>query len=182
MAKSPDPFAKLLEQRSIAIVQPIFDDLANVVIAQILYLRHQDPTEQILIYISSPGGQISAALAIRDTMDLPGAPIVTIVTGQAYGAAILVSAHGVRGERVALPGARITLCATVDSRARVMPDHAAQLARTNALTAELIASDTGQSVAQVAEDMRANREFDAEAARAYGLVDQVITPKRSPPK
>lgn len=166
-----DVFSRLLKERIIFLGTQIDDDVANVVVAALLFLEDEDPKAPITLYVNSPGGFVTASLAILDTMDHVKPPVHTVVMGQASGTALMIAAHGERGHRSTLPAGRYRLSRTTAS----LPDtDVADLARTNATIVAFLAADTGQPEATIARDAERERAFTAEEARAYGLVDDIF--------
>jgi ATP-dependent Clp protease protease subunit len=166
----------MLAQRMILIGTPITDDSANVVIAQLLYLEHEAPDQPAMVYLQTPGGQVSAALAIFDTIQKLRCPVNTVAKGEVAGIALLLLAAGRRGERAALVDARLRftpLTATI-----VAPTETAELEHARRTVTRLLAEATGKPEDVVEADMRAGRSLTAEEGRAYGLVDIVVTPKK----
>lgn len=166
-----DIFNRMLKERAILLGTTISDEVATVVIAQLLFLEAEDRHAPITLYIDSPGGDVVEAFAIRDTMSSIAPPVHTIVMGQAAGAALMLAAHGARGQRRAWPEACLTL--TPLAVVAEMVD-AAALARVTAAVSAFLAADTGQSEATIARDTEQTRRFTAEQARTYGLIDDVI--------
>lgn len=166
-----DVFSRLLKERIIFLGTAIGDEVATVVIAQLLYLESEDRHAPIALYINSPGGLVTAALAIRDTMGNVAPPVHTVAMGQASGVALLLLAHGARGHRSALSVARMALAPLEAPR----PDtDAAALARTRANIAAMFAADTGQPEATIARDSERSRTFTPDEAKAYGLIDAIL--------
>lgn len=165
-----DPGDKLLAQRIILLHGTIDDAVANEVIAKLLYLRSENAAAPIRLYLDSRGGQVAAALAIRDTMD--EVPVSTHCVASAEGVAAMLLAHGLRGQRTAASHARLAF-----TRSTSADGHATEreIARVDALVAGMLAEDTGQTVETVTADCHTLRHFTATEARAYGLVDRVLT-------
>lgn len=163
-------FSRLLEQRIVVLGTAIDDEVANVAIAQLLFLESEDPKAPIYLYINSPGGYVTASLAIRDVMRDITPDVCTIVMKQASGTALMLAAAGARGQRYALPDARFTLTSITQTRADT---DAADLARTASTVAGFLATDTGQTVTTIAKDSELQRTLTAGEAVAYGLVDEV---------
>lgn len=166
-----DTFDRMLKERIIFLGTTISDEVATVVIAQLLFLEAEDRHVPITFYLDSPGGDIVEAFAIRDTMSSIAPPVHTIVMGQAAGAALMLAAHGARGQRRAWRGARLTLTPLA---VVAEPVDVAALARVTAVISAFLAADTGQSEATIARDTEQTRWFTAEQARTYGLIDDVI--------
>ncbi len=171
-------FSRLLKERIIFLGWPIDDNLASVVVAQLLFLESEDPDKDVFLYINSPGGLVHSGLAIYDTMQYVKCPISTICIGQAASMAALLLAAGTRGKRFALPHARFLLhqplgsfsgqAADVDIRAREILYLKDQI--TN-----LFALHTGRTAEQIARDSDRDFFLGPQQAREYGLIDDVIT-------
>jgi ATP-dependent Clp protease protease subunit len=176
-----DIYSRLLKDRIIFLGYPIDDQIANLVIAQLLFLAHEDPEQDIMLYINSPGGVVYSGLAIYDTMQKVEADVATFCIGMAAGMAALLLAGGAPGKRFALGNARVRLLeVSVGFRFRsVAPAAEAPADEARALAAkvdELLARHTGQTAARIAADSRAELALTASEALAYGLVDEVLLP------
>lgn len=171
-------FSRLLKDRIIFLGWPIDDALASVVVAQLLFLDSEDPDKDIYLYINTPGGYVHSGLAIYDTMQYLKAPISTICIGQAASMGALLLAAGTKGKRMALPHARLLLhqplgsfsgqAADVDIRAKEILFLKRQIT-------ELFAKHTGQTPERIAKDSDRDFYMGPEEAKAYGLIDEVIT-------
>lgn len=182
--RTMDPYSKLLEERIIFIGTPVDDTAANDAIAQFLHLEHADPDRDIALYLNSPGGSLSAALAVYDTMQVITCDVETTCIGQVAAAAALLLAAGAPGKRMALPGARIVLRQpALDEPMRGMPSdleiEARELLRQRAVATEVLARHTGRTEREVAADLERDLFLDAAGAKEYGLVDQVIGSRKS---
>jgi len=178
--RSMDIFSRLLKDRIIFIGQEITDGLANLVIAQLLFLKMEEPKKDISIYINSPGGLISAGLAIFDTMRFLGCDITTYCIGQAASMAALLLAAGTKGKRFSLPHARIMLhqpYGGVGGSSADIKLQAEEILRQKALLARLMAEATGQPVEKILEDSERDFFMGAQESLAYGLIDQVLQPR-----
>ena len=162
----------LLGKRIIVLRGAIDDDVANVVIAKLLFLQSQGSAAPVQLHMSSPGGAVAAALAIRDTIDDLEVPVYTHGLGHVQGVAALVLAHGARRHRTMARHARVTFIPITSAGG--VPAAPSELARTETIVTQMIAADTQQSIEQVESDLRASRSFDAEQARAYGLIDNIV--------
>ncbi|HEV8638341.1 MAG TPA: ATP-dependent Clp protease proteolytic subunit [Chloroflexota bacterium] len=172
-----DVFSLLLKNRIVFVGSAIDDQIANVVVAQLLYLAQEDPDKEIQLYVNSPGGVVDAGLAIYDTMQLIRPEVATTCVGMAASMGAVLLAGGAKGKRYALPNSRVLLhqasggfqgfAADIDVQAR-------EILRLQARMTELIASDTGQEPERIERDL--NRDFwmSAREALAYGVVDLVI--------
>jgi ATP-dependent Clp protease protease subunit len=170
-------YNRLLNERIIFLGQPVDDDIANRITAQLLLLA-ADPDKDIYLYINSPGGSITAGMAIYDTMQYVKNDVVTIAMGLAASMGQFLLTAGTRGKRYALPNAEVLIhqpSAGLAGSASDIKIHAEQLLRTKRKMAQLSADHTGQSLEQWERDSDRDRWFTAEEARDYGLLDQVIT-------
>ncbi len=170
-------YERLLAERIIFLGSQVDDDIANRLCAQILLLSAEDATKDIHLYINSPGGSISAGMAIYDTMVLAPCDVATYAMGMAASMGEFLLAAGTKGKRYALPHARILMhqpSGGVRGQAADIAIQAEQMAYIKRLMAERIAEHTGQSVEQVEKDSDRDRWFTAEQAREYGLIDRVI--------
>jgi ATP-dependent Clp protease protease subunit len=170
-----DIYSLLLESRIVFVGAPIDDQLANLVVAQLLFLAQDDPTRDVQLYINSPGGVVDAGLAIYDAMHLIGPPVATTCIGMAASAAAVLLGGGAKGKRAALPNSRILIHQASGGVEGTAADiEAREILRLQARLKQLIASDTGQPPERVERDM--NRDFwmSASEAKAYGIVDVVV--------
>nr|WP_309505488.1 ATP-dependent Clp protease proteolytic subunit [Streptomyces phytophilus] len=169
-------YNRLLNERIIFLGQPVDDDIANKITAQLLLLA-ADPDKDINLYVNSPGGSVTAGMAIYDTMQFIKNDIVTIALGLAASMGQFLLSAGTPGKRFALPNAEILIhqpSAGLAGSATDIRIHAEQLIRTKKKMAELTALHTGQSVEQVTHDSDRDRWFSAEEAKEYGLIDEVM--------
>ncbi|MFI6644091.1 ATP-dependent Clp protease proteolytic subunit [Streptomyces sp. NPDC050504] len=178
-----DPYSKLLEERIVFLGTAVDDTAANDVIAQLLYLEYAAPDRDIQLYLNSPGGSLSAATAIYDTMQAVGCDVTTTCIGQAASTAAVLLAAGAPGKRTALPGARILVSqpAAEEPRHGQLSDldiHARELLRLREQLAGILVRHTGQSPERIAADLERDKIFDAAQAKAYGLVDHVLPARR----
>ena len=170
-------FKMLLRERIVMLGTEVTDEAANQLIAQMLYLEGQDPERDIWLYINSPGGSVTAGMAIYDTMQFVQPDVGTICMGLGASMGQFLLCAGAPGKRYALPHARIMMhqpLGGVQGQAADIAIQAEQMKYTKRLMAERIASHTGQSVEQVEEDSERDRWFTAEQAKDYGIIDQVI--------
>ncbi|NBE55537.1 ATP-dependent Clp protease proteolytic subunit [Streptomyces boluensis] len=179
-----DPYAKLLEERIVFLGTPIDDTSANDVMAQFMYLEHSAPDQDISLYINSPGGSFSAMTAIYDTLQYVTCDVETVCMGQAASSAAVLLAAGTPGKRSALPGARVLirqpeLTEPVEGQASDLAIQADELLRTRGLLEEMLARHTGQGRARVAADIERDTILDAVQAQEYGLVDRIISTRKS---
>jgi ATP-dependent Clp protease protease subunit len=172
-----DLFSRLLKDRIIFLGTPINDDVANVIVAQLLFLQMEDSGKDIHIYINSPGGSVTAGLAIYDTLQYVKPDVFTYCIGQAASMAAVLLAAGTKGKRYALPHARIMLhqpWGGVQGQATDISIQANEIIRLKERLNEILAKHTGQDIKRVEEDT--DREFfmGPDEAKAYGLLDEVV--------
>lgn len=172
-----DIFSRLLKDRVVLLTGEITDETAAAVVAQLLYLEAQDPGQDISLYINSPGGSVTAGLAILDTMEHIRCDVATIGVGLAASMGAVLLAAGTRGKRKVLPNAEVMIHQPLGGTGGQASDvliHARHLERTRARLAGLLAGYTGKPAEAVAEDMDRDHFFEAGEAVAYGLADQVL--------
>ncbi len=172
-----DVFSRLLKDRIVFLGVPIDDALANVVVAQLLFLESEDPDKDVMMYINSPGGDVSAGMAIYDTMQALRCPVATFCVGQAASMASLLLAAGARGKRNALPHARVMIhqpLAGMQGQASDIEIHAREILKARETINALYAHHTGQPVDRIKQDTERDNFMSAHEARAYGLIDQVL--------
>jgi ATP-dependent Clp protease protease subunit len=173
-----DIYSRLLNERIIFLGTAVDDAVANLVVAQLLHLESQDPDKDISLYINSPGGSITAGLAIYDTMQLIKPDVQTICVGIAMSMGSLLLAAGAKGKRMALPNSRILIhqpSAGFEGQAAEIEIHAREIMKTRERIDEIYSKHTGQSIERVHEDMERDRFFSPEEAVEYGLIDRVVT-------
>ncbi|MCX6718249.1 MAG: ATP-dependent Clp protease proteolytic subunit [Candidatus Staskawiczbacteria bacterium] len=172
-----DIFSRLLEERIIFLAGPVTDMNANVVIAQMLYLASKDSKRDIKLYINSPGGSVTAGLAIYDTMQFLKCPISTICIGLTASMAAVILASGTKGKRFALPNAEILLhqvAGGMQGQAADIEITAKQIVHMKEKLNKIISSHTGQPISKVVKDTDRDFYLTAEEAKKYGLIDEVI--------
>ena len=173
-----DIYSRLLKDNIVFIGTPIDDYVANLVIAQLLFLEAEDPERDILLYVNSPGGSITAGLAIYDTMQFIKPDVATYCIGQAASVAAVLLAGGKKGKRAALPNARVLihqpLAYGLEGQASDIEIHARDLVRMKRRLNEILATHTGQAFERIETDTDRDNIFEAEAAREYGLIDMVL--------
>jgi ATP-dependent Clp protease protease subunit len=170
-------YTRLLGERIIFLGTEVNDTVANLLTAQMLHLEGQDPEADIWLYVNSPGGSVSAGLAIYDTMQFVAPDVGTICTGLAASMGQFLLCAGAAGKRIALPHARVMMhqpSGGFQGQASDIAIQAEQMAYTKRLLAERIAHHTGQTVEQIQKDSERDRWFTAEEARDYGIIDKVI--------
>jgi len=176
-----DIFSKLLEERIIFLAGPISDDLSNLVIAEILLLTSKNPKQDIRVYINSPGGSVTAGLAIYDTMQHVDCDISTICVGMAASMGATLLAAGAKGKRFALPNSEILLhqvAGGIKGQAADIEIEAKQILKIKGKLNEILSEHTGQSLKKVEKDTDRDFYLSAEEAKKYGIIDQVIKPKK----
>ena len=179
--RSYDIYSRLLKDRIIFIGGPIDDDVANSVVAQMLFLEGDDPDKDINLYINSPGGSVSAGLAIYDTMQYLKCEVSTICVGLAASMGAFLLAAGAKGKRKALPNAEIMIhqvSGGAQGQATDINIQAEQILKLKKRLNEILAARTGQTIERVTQDTERDNYMSAEAARAYGLIDEVFPPRR----
>jgi len=172
-----DIYSRLLKDNIIFIGTPIDDNIANVVTAQLLFLESEDPEKDVYLYINSPGGSITAGMAIYDTMQFVRPDVSTICIGQAASMAALILAAGSAGKRFTLPNTRILIhqpSGGFSGQATDIDIQAREILRMREITNELLAKHTGQSVEKISRDVERDFIMNAQQAKEYGLVDEII--------
>lgn len=174
-----DIYSRLLKENIIFIGTPIDDQVANLVIAQMLFLAAEDPEKDISLYINSPGGSITSGLAILDTMNLVEPDIVTYCVGQAASMAAVLLASGTKGKRFALPHARVLIhqphASGIGGQAADIDIYAKEILRMREILNKILADAAGQPVDKVSRDVDRDYILEAPQAVEYGLIDKVIT-------
>ncbi len=173
-----DIYSRLLKDRIILLGTPIDDHVANLIVAQLLFLEAEDPDKDIFLYINSPGGVVTAGLAIYDTMQYIKPDVVTICVGQAASMGAVLLAAGAPGKRFALPHARIMIHQPLggfQGQAADIEIHAKEILRLKKLLNEILSRHTGQSLRKIEKDTDRDFFMSAEEARKYGLIDKVLT-------
>jgi ATP-dependent Clp protease protease subunit len=179
-----DIFSRLLKARIIFLVGPIDDHLSSLVCAQLLFLESEDADKDIYLYINSPGGVVTSAMAMYDTMNYIKPDVSTICIGQAASAGALLLSSGARGKRMALPHARIMIhqpLGGAQGQATDIEIHAKEILRMKSRLNEILAKNTGQDMNDVVEATERDRFFEANEAQAFGLVDHVIASHKDIP-
>ncbi|MTD46481.1 ATP-dependent Clp protease proteolytic subunit [Conexibacter sp. W3-3-2] len=174
-----DIFSRLLNERIIFLGQQVDDQIANLIVAQLLHLESSDPDKDISLYINSPGGSVSAGLAIYDTMNFIKPQVATICCGIAMSMGSLLLMGGAPGKRMSLPNSRILIhqpsSPGYEGQASDIEIHAKEILKTRARLEEIYVKHTGQSLERIHEDMERDRFFKPEEAKDYGLIDRVIS-------
>ena len=172
-----DLFSRLLNQRIVFLGQQVDDQIANLIVAQLLHLESEDPDKDISIYINSPGGSVYAGLAIYDTMNFIKPDVATMCVGIAMSMGSLLLAAGAPGKRMALPNSRILIhqpSAGFEGQSTDIEIHAKEIIDTRGRIDRIYAKHTGKPVEEVHKDMERDRFFSSAEAAEYGLIDRVI--------
>ena len=175
--RSYDLYSRLLEDRIIFLSGAIDDNVANTVVAQLLYLEGKDPTKDICLYINSPGGSVSAGLAIYDTMNYIKCDVSTICIGMAASMGAFLLSSGAKGKRYALPNSEIMIhqpLGGAQGQASDIKIHAEHILRTKAKLNRILSENSGNDLSTIERDTDRDYYMSAEEARAYGLIDQVF--------
>lgn len=172
-----DIYSLLLKDNIIFLGTPIDDQIANLIVAQLLFLEAEDPEKDINLYINSPGGSVTAGLAIYDTMQFIRPDVTTICVGMCASMGALLLTAGAKGKRFALPNSRILIhqpSGGMQGQATDVRIHAEELIRIRELTSQILARHTGQNIETIERDVERDRYLSAVQAREYGLIDEVI--------
>ncbi len=175
--RSYDIYSRLLRERVIFLVGPVNDQTANLVVAQLLFLESENPDKDIHFYINSPGGSVSAGMAIYDTMNFIKPQVSTLCTGMAASMGAFLLAAGEKGKRFALPNSKVMIHQVLGGASGQATDieiHAKDILKTKAVMNRILAERTGQPIEKVERDTERDYFLDAEESKAYGLVDQVL--------
>jgi ATP-dependent Clp protease protease subunit len=179
--RSYDIYSRLLEDRIIFLGGPISDITANLVVAQLLFLEAKDPDKDVLLYINSPGGSVTAGMAIYDTMQYIKCDVSTICVGMAASMGAFLLAAGTKGKRLALPNSEIMIhqpLGGAQGQASDIAIHAEQILKLKKKINEILADRTGQSIEKIERDTDRDFFMSAEEAKAYGIIDDVITSRK----
>ena len=177
-----DIYSRLLKERIIFVGTPIDDTVANLIIAQLLFLDGEDSSKEVSFYINSPGGIVSSGLAIYDTMQFVKAPVSTYCIGMAASMAALLLAAGEKGKRYALPHARIMIHqpeGAFQGQASDIAIHAKEVLTIREILNKLIAKHANQTIEKIAKDTDRNYFMSAQEAKAYGLIDEVFEKRKA---
>jgi ATP-dependent Clp protease, protease subunit len=175
-----DIFSRLLNDRVVFLAQPIDDTIASLVIAQLLHLAAEDPDKDIMLYINSPGGMVTAGMAIYDTMQYVRPDVATFCMGQAASMGAFLLAAGAKGKRYSLPHARILIHQPLggfSGQATDIDIHAKEILRTRDKLNELLVKHTGQSLDRIKSDTERDYFMSAAESKEYGLIDEVLVQK-----
>jgi ATP-dependent Clp protease, protease subunit len=176
-----DIYSRLLKDRLIFIVGPVEDQMANLIVAQLLYLESENPSKDIHLYINSPGGVVSSGLAIYDTMQFISCDVSTICIGQAASMGALLLAGGTKGKRYALPNSRVMVhqpSAGYQGQVTDISIHAEEVIALKRRLNEIMAKHTGQNLKQIEKDLERDNFMVAEEAMKYGLIDTVLADRQ----
>jgi ATP-dependent Clp protease protease subunit len=176
-----DIYSRLLNERIIFLGGPIDDHIANLVIAQLLYLDHTDPKKDIHLYINSPGGSVTAGLAILDTMGFVKADVSTICVGIAASMGAVLLSAGQKGKRFALANSEVMIHQVMggaEGQASDIAINAKHILRTKETLNKILAKNTGQTVAQIDKDSDRDYYMTAEEAKKYGIIDEIVSKSR----
>ena len=179
--RSWDIFSRLLKDRIVFLGSEVNDDVANIIIAQLLFLESEDPDKDIQLYVNSPGGVVTAGLAIYDTMQYIRCPVSTICIGQAASMGAVLLAAGAPKHRFALPNSRIMIHQPMGGARGQATDieiQAREIRHTKEVIIEILIKATGKSSEQISKDIDRDFYMGADQAREYGIIDEVFTPKK----
>ncbi len=179
--RSYDIYSRLLKERIVFIGTPIGDTIANLVIAQLLFLSSEDPKKDISLYINTPGGSVTAGMAIYDTMHYIQSDVATICIGQASSMGAILLAGGAKGKRQSLPNARVLLhqpMGGISGQVADMEIHAREIIKIRTQINSLLVECTGQTEERIKHDTERDFFMSAEEARDYGVIDEIITPTK----
>ena len=175
--RSYDIYSRLLKERIIFLADEVNDQTASLVVAQLLFLESEDPNKDIQLYINSPGGSVTAGMAIYDTMNYIKCDVSTICIGMAASMGAFLLSSGAKGKRLALPNAEVMIhqpSGGAKGQATEIQIVAENILKTKKKLNEILAANTGQSVEKIAEDTERDNFLGAEEAKAYGLIDEIV--------
>ena len=179
-----DIYSRLLKERVIFIVGEVEDHMANLIVAQLLFLESENPDKDIHLYINSPGGSVSAGLSIYDTMQFIKPDVSTLCMGLAASMGSFLLMAGAKGKRMALPNSRVMIhqpSGGAQGQATDIEIHAREILKTREQLNKIYAERTGQPIEKIRADMERDFFMDPEESKAYGLIDQVLTTRNAPP-
>ena len=182
--RSYDIFSRLLKERVIFVVGPIEDHMANLIVAQLLFLESENPDKDIHMYINSPGGVVTAGLSVYDTMQFIKPDVSTICMGQAASMGAVLLAAGAPGKRFCLPHSRVMIhqvLGGVQGQATDIDIHAREILKIRDRLNQILAHHTGQEVDTIAKDTERDNFMDAEQAKEYRLIDDILSSRLAPP-
>ena len=175
--RSYDIYSRLLKERIIFLADEVNDQTASLVVAQLLFLESEDPNKDIQLYINSPGGSVTAGMAIYDTMNYIKCDVSTICIGMAASMGAFLLSSGAKGKRLALPNAEVMIhqpSGGANGQATEIQIVAENILKTKKKLNEILAANTGQTVEKIAEDTERDNFMSAEEAKAYGLIDEIV--------
>lgn len=176
-----DIYSRLLKERVIFLVGPVEDHMANLIVAQLLFLESENPDKDVALYVNSPGGSVSAGLSIYDTMQFIKPDVSTLCVGMAASMGSVLLAGGTRGKRYALPNSRFMIHQPLggfQGQATDIDIHAREILKTRSRLNDILAKHTGQPVEKIAEDTERDKFLSTEEALEYGLIDQQLTSRK----
>ncbi|MBP3370953.1 MAG: ATP-dependent Clp endopeptidase proteolytic subunit ClpP [Clostridia bacterium] len=179
--RSYDIYSRLLKDRIIFLTGEIYDEMANLIVAQMLFLEAEDPDKDIMLYINSPGGSVTAGMAIYDTMQYIKCEVSTLCVGMAASMGAFLLAAGAKGKRYCLPNAEVMIhqpSGGASGQATDIAIAAEHILRTKKRMNEILAARTGQDIETIARDVERDNYMYADEALAYGLVDQIVEARR----
>jgi ATP-dependent Clp protease protease subunit len=179
--RSYDIYSRLLKERVVFMVGPVEDYMANVIVAQLLFLESENPDKDIHLYINSPGGSVTAGLAVYDTMQFIKADVSTMCIGQAASMGALLLAGGAKGKRICLPHSRVMIHQPLggfQGQATDIDIHAREILHIREKLNLILSSHTGQTLDKIKEDTERDNFMGAEEARTYGLIDEIIDQRK----
>ncbi len=182
--RSYDIYSRLLKERVVFLVGPVEDHVANVIVAQLLFLESENPDKDIHLYINSPGGSVTAGLAIYDTMQFVKPPVSTMCVGQAASMGALLLAGGANGKRFCLPHSRVMIHQPLggfQGQATDIDIHAREILTIRDRLNEILSKHTGQPIDKVSDDTERDNFMSAEDAKEYGLIDEVLDSRDAAP-
>ncbi|HEX5057695.1 MAG TPA: ATP-dependent Clp endopeptidase proteolytic subunit ClpP [Gammaproteobacteria bacterium] len=173
-----DIYSRLLKERVVFLVGPVEDHMANLIVAQLLFLESENPDKDISLYINSPGGSVSAGLSIYDTMQFIKPDVSTLCVGMAASMGALLLTGGAAGKRYALPNSRIMIHQPLggfQGQATDIDIHAREILKVREQMNQIMAKHTGQPISRIQQDTERDRFLDASAAKEYGIIDEILT-------
>jgi ATP-dependent Clp protease protease subunit len=177
-----DIYSRLLKERVVFLVGPVEDHMANLIVAQLLFLESENPDKDISLYINSPGGSVSAGLSIYDTMQFIKPDVSTLCVGMAASMGALLLTGGAAGKRYALPNSRIMIHQPLggfQGQATDIDIHAREILKVREQMNQIMSKHTGQPISRIQQDTERDRFLDAGAAKEYGIIDEILS-RRSP--
>jgi ATP-dependent Clp protease, protease subunit len=177
-----DIYSRLLKERVVFLVGPVEDHMANLIVAQLLFLESENPDKDISLYINSPGGSVSAGLSIYDTMQFIKPDVSTLCVGMAASMGALLLTGGAAGKRYALPNSRIMIHQPLggfQGQATDIDIHAREILKVREQMNQIMAKHTGQPISRIQQDTERDRFLDADAAKEYGIIDEILTRRGS---